>query len=55
MGAYNVVFGPTTLSLGAPARLGRYAAPCVPTLRNDAARLVLEGVTTPEEAMRVSR
>ena len=40
---------------GAPAVRAIARAHGVPTLRDDAARLVLAGVTTPEEAMRVSR
>ena len=40
---------------GAPAVRTLASARGVPTLRDDAARLVVEGVTTPEEALRVSR
>ena len=40
---------------GAPAVRAIALTHGVPTLRDDAARLVFEGVTTPEEALRVCR
>jgi general secretion pathway protein E len=44
-----------TSGQGAPAVRALASAAGVPTLRDDARRLVVEGVTTPEEALRVSR
>jgi general secretion pathway protein E len=44
-----------TSGQGAPAVRALASAAGVPTLRDDAARLVAEGITTPEEALRVSR
>jgi len=44
-----------TSGQGAPAVRALASAAGVPTLRDDATRLVAEGVTTPEEALRVSR
>ena len=44
-----------TSGQGAPAVRALASAAGVPTLREDAVRLVVEGLTTPEEALRVSR
>ena len=47
--------GAITSGQGAPAVRALASAAGVATLRDDAARLVIEGMTTPEEALRVSR